>query len=82
MAGKGELNTILDGYHANLSQHVSQYPAARLLRATGDEAVERFPDGYFDLVFIDADHDFTPVRNDILKWLRKVRAKDLVVASP
>ena len=51
-------------------------------RVRGDEAVERFPDGYFDLVFIDADHDFTPVRNDILKWLRKVRAKDLVVASP
>ena len=27
MAGKGELNTILDGYHANLSQHVARYPA-------------------------------------------------------
>lgn len=80
MAGKGELNTVLDGYHSNLSAWMQErYPASRLIRATGDEAVSAFPDGHFDLVFIDADHDFLPVRNDVRQWTRKVRSGGLVV---
>ena len=53
MAGKGELNTILDGYHTNLSQYVARYPAARLLRATGSGSTWSAAEGAGALFFRD-----------------------------
>jgi hypothetical protein len=37
------------------------------------EAVNEFDDGYFDLIYIDADHNFDSVVNDINSWLPKVK---------
>lgn len=37
------------------------------------ECVNEFPDKYFDFVYIDADHSYQSVKNDILAWSRKVK---------
>lgn len=35
--------------------------------------VDLFPDGYFDIVFVDADHSTESVRADIINWMPKVK---------
>lgn len=50
------------------------YPErARLLKMTTVEAAALIPDGSLDFVFIDADHGYASVREDIQHWTPKVR---------
>jgi predicted O-methyltransferase YrrM len=51
---------------------------ANVLRMTTSEAAKLFEDGYFDLVFIDADHSYEGVKEDIEKWYYKVKNGGLV----
>jgi len=52
---------------------VQWFPQIRVVRADAAVVVGIFPDGYFDLVFLDADHHYDSVRRDIQVWLPKVR---------
>jgi predicted O-methyltransferase YrrM len=45
----------------------------RPLRRTSLEAASLFPDASLDLVFLDGDHSYSQVRQDIQAWLPKVR---------
>jgi hypothetical protein len=44
-----------------------------IVRETSLKAAELFPDNSFDFVYIDANHDFVNVTNDIDTWKKKVR---------
>ena len=43
-------------------------------RMTSEEAVKGYPDGCFDIVFIDGDHSTEAVKKDIELWMPKVRS--------
>lgn len=45
----------------------------RLMRMKSVEAASVFDDGYFDFVYIDADHGYQSVREDIEAWWPKVK---------
>lgn len=53
-------------------------PKLRVLRMDSVGAASIFPDGYFDLVYIDASHEYEDVRADILAWYPKVRNGGLI----
>lgn len=42
-------------------------------RGTSLEVCMTFPDKYFDIVFIDACHDYPCIKSDLLNWLPKVK---------
>lgn len=45
----------------------------KLVRKYSSEASQDYPDGYFDLVFLDGDHSFQGIMTDIVCWEPKVR---------
>jgi hypothetical protein len=47
-------------------------------RGTSLEICKTFPDKYFDIVFIDACHDYECIKNDIQNWLPKVKTKGII----
>jgi predicted O-methyltransferase YrrM len=51
-----------------------------VLKMDSIEAVKRFPDGYFDVVYIDGAHDYESVKKDVNHWFPKVR-KDGYIAG-
>jgi hypothetical protein len=52
---------------------MSYFPQLRVVKMASKQASTLFPDGYFDIVFIDAIHIYEYVYADIGYWLPKVR---------
>jgi hypothetical protein len=63
----------LDGFYIETAQKLKQFNV-RLIRKTSTEAAKDFKDGSLDFVYIDANHDFFSVVDDIRAWEPKVRS--------
>jgi len=50
-------------------------------RMTSVEAAALYKDKSLDFVFIDADHEYEPVREDILAWLPKVKPGGMIAGD-
>lgn len=58
--------------YARLLVIQAAHPQVRPVRIKSIEAIKTFPDGYFDFVYIDADHAYAHVVED-MAWYAKVR---------
>jgi len=59
------------------------FPQLKVIKLTSEEAVtlfpkRYFPDGYFDLVFIDAEHSYEGVKQDIQLWKPLLKSKGIL----
>ena len=59
------------------------YPQFRMLKMNSEEAAALFPkrffpDGYFDFVYIDADHTYEMVKKDVNLWLPLVKKGGII----
>lgn len=83
------LNGYLDSWNLSSEemQAIYQHAAAKLapyrdrvevMRMTSDEAALRFGEGDLDFVYIDANHGYTNVLQDLKLWFKSVRIGGLV----
>ncbi len=54
------------------------FPQLRVIRAKSAEVSRWFPKEYFDLIFINANHSYKSIRQDIKCWLPRVRKGGIV----
>lgn len=59
-------------------KRLSQYSNNIIIRKSSIEALNEFEDNSLDFVFIDADHRFQYVVNDIAGWSKKVRKGGII----
>ena len=57
---------------------LSPYPNCTIIRKTSMEAVKDFEDESLDFVYLDGDHRFKHVAEDIVEWEKKVRKGGVV----
>ncbi len=67
------------GHYEKAKERLNKYNT-KIIRKTSMEGVLDYDDGFFDFVFIDGNHKFDFVMEDIVGWSRKVR-KDGIIAG-
>lgn len=66
-----------DAIYEQAQENLRGLPVA-FLRLPSLEAVESFSDGSLDFVYIDGDHTFDAVMQDIIRWSQKVKKGGIV----
>ena len=62
-----------DNVYMMVCNALKYYPQLKIINYDATAAAKLFPKGYFDLVFIDADHGYESVLNDLTTWTPLVR---------
>jgi len=61
------------GIYRKAANLLAQFKQYKILRRSSKEASEMFEDEYFDFVYLDGDHRYEGIVEDINAWLPKVR---------
>ncbi len=69
----------IDLSRLELHEALAADPAVTLHEMDSSSCLERFPDRYFDWIYIDADHGYQAVRRDGETALRKIKADGLLI---
>lgn len=64
---------------AEARETLSVYPNCTIIKDTSMNTVQVFDDNSIDFVFIDGDHEFDGVYEDIVEWTKKVKPGGIVV---
>lgn len=68
-----QLNTLINNVsRSGLSQYIHIYPYSSL------DASCKFPDGHFDMVFLDSSHQYSQTKAEIRLWYHKIKEGGLL----
>jgi hypothetical protein len=68
---------LIAGAYEEAQKRLSQYPAT-IIRKFSVDAANDLPDGSLDFVYIDGNHSFQDVVNDLCVWSKKVRVGGII----
>jgi hypothetical protein len=68
----------LDFQYEHTKRLLNPYPNVTIVRKASMEAVEDFKDESLDFVYIDANHDFRYIAEDLVEWTKKVKKGGIV----
>ena len=68
----------LDFQYEHTQRVLAPYPNCTIVRKTSMEAIPDFEDESLDFVYIDANHDFRQVAEDLSEWTKKVKKGGIV----
>lgn len=63
----------MDRLHDSVARSFRHAPEMKILRAYSHIAAAQFPDGYFDWVYIDGNHYYDYVKQDLEAWYPKIK---------
>lgn len=64
--------------YRSVCQQMIHFKQLHVIKSSSVEAADLFPDGYFDMVYIDADHSYLGVFEDIKAWIPKVKINGIL----
>ncbi len=79
--GSGYSQTALDEQYASLKELAKEKPFIQVLRECSVDAALLYPDEYFDFVYIDGDHTYEAVLEDVSSWYPKVKKGGFLVGD-
>ena len=62
-----------DTLYNNLVEKYKEDERIQIIKHDSSSLADNYDDGYFDLVFVDADHSYEGSKKDIVAWYSKVR---------
>ena len=68
----------LDFQYEHTQRVLSPYPNAKIIRKTSMEAINDFEDESLDFVYIDGNHEFRYIAEDLYEWAKKVKKGGIV----
>lgn len=68
----------LDFQYEHTKRVLAPYKKCKIIRKTSMEAVEDFPDGSLDFVYIDGNHEFRYIAEDLYEWTKRVKRGGIV----
>lgn len=71
----------LDAIYRHLEAKYIGHKNVKIIRDYTVQSASLFPDEFFDLVYIDANHEYSAVKDDINAWYKKVRSGGFVTGD-
>lgn len=69
----GSTQEELDKIYNQFKSEMKDKTFVQIIKKYSTDAVKAFPDNYFDIIYIDADHTYSACLRDIIDWYPKVK---------
>lgn len=79
--GSAKSQTDMDAIHNSVVSRFAARAEVRIHRARSADAVHEFDDNLFDWIYVDGDHSYDAVLDDLRSWRRKLKPRGLLAGD-